>query len=125
MKPRALILLLLGSAFTLPACMGFGDQDAAVLDSVPENPQYSEVAQIMATYCLRCHNTTNPQGDFRADTYEELFKMREDAQGEVDQGLMPPLSEPPMALVDRETFVKWVSQGAPEVVEPPAEEPVE
>lgn len=117
MRYCGLTVVLLSLA-GLVSCMGFGDTDAAVLDSVPENPSYAEIAQITATYCLRCHNTTNPQGDIQADSYANIYKDRDEAQGEVDQGLMPPLSEPPMAEIDRETFVKWVAQGAPETVEP-------
>jgi hypothetical protein len=62
---------------------------------------------------LRCHNQTNAQGDFAGDTYDSLYADREDARGIVDAGLMPPLTEPPMSMVDRETFLKWVDLGAP------------
>ncbi|MBC7792404.1 MAG: hypothetical protein H7Z43_01745 [Clostridia bacterium] len=108
----------LGAALSaLAGCMGFGDTDASVLESVPDEVSYADIAQITATYCLRCHNTTNNQGDFRCDTYDELFKDRRDAQGDVDQGLMPPLSEPPMSETDRLAFVKWVEQGALQTVD--------
>jgi hypothetical protein len=106
---RYLPLLLLG----LTACPGIGSTDTSVLQEVPERPTYKEIAQITASYCLRCHNQANAQGDFDGDTYDTLYAQREDAKGVIDAGLMQPLSEPPMAAVDRETFLKWVDIGAP------------
>lgn len=98
----------------LTACPGFGDTDQSVLLEVPERPVYNDVAQITATYCLRCHNEGNPQGQFAGDSYPSLYSSRQDASGVVDQGNMPPLTEAPMSKVDRETFIKWVTIGAPE-----------
>lgn len=107
-RPFAPLLLL-----ALTGCPGFGSEDSSVLDAVPDRPTYKEVAQITARYCLRCHTQTNPQGDFEGDTYDSLYAKRKEARGMVDSGLMPPLTEPPMSKVDRETFLKWVDIGAP------------
>lgn len=122
MKTLLRTLLMLVSAVAMGGCMGFGDEEQSVLETVPDEVSYSDIAQITARYCLRCHNSTNPQGDFVADTYEDIYKDRHEAQGEVDQGLMPPLSESPMSKVDRQAFVKWVAQGAPETVDTPEDD---
>lgn len=107
---RFLPLLLLATGSCLP---GFGDESRSVLSAVPERPTYTDIAQITANYCLRCHNQSNEQGDFDGDTYETLYPRREDARDLIDAGIMPPQTEPPMSLIDRETFIKWVDQGAP------------
>jgi uncharacterized membrane protein len=101
----------------LTGCPGIGSEDTSVLSAVPDKPSYADVAQIVATYCLRCHNATNIQGKFEGDTYELLYASRKKVEGEVDQGLMPPLSQEPMTKVDRETLLKWVRDGAPEVTD--------
>lgn len=106
---RFLPLLLLG----LSACPGFGGEEITVLTAVPDRPTYTDIAQITASYCLRCHNQSNAQGEFDGDTYETLYPRRDDAAGTVDSGIMPPLYEPPMSKIDRETFLKWVEIGAP------------
>jgi len=106
---RLLPLVLLA----LTACPGFGSENTSVLQEVPERPTYREIAQITANYCLRCHNSNNPQGEFDGDTYETLFERRIDARDLVDAGIMPPLTDPPMSPVDRAAFLKWVEIGAP------------
>ena len=98
----------------LTGCPGIGSEDTSVLSAVPDKPSYTDVAQIMATYCIRCHNATNIQGKFEGDTYELVYADRTKVEGEVDQGLMPPLSQEPMAKVDRATMLKWLRDGAPE-----------
>ncbi len=109
---RLLPLMLLATSSCLP---GFGSEPNSVLQEVPERPTYREIAQITANYCLRCHNQSNAQGEFDGDTYATLYPRREDARDLIDAGIMPPLTEAPMSLIDRATFIKWVDIGAPNV----------
>jgi hypothetical protein len=95
------------------SCFGFGDQEYGVLSEVPERMTYAEVSQIMAVYCLRCHNQANVQGDFQADSYELVYAKRQRVRARIQIANMPPLSESPMSLVDRRAMLQWVDDGAP------------
>lgn len=75
---------------------------------------WTEVSAILNKYCVMCHNSPtreDAEGDYTS--YEEAADDAEDLAEKIEEGEMPP-NTPMPSDEDRQNFVQWVADGAPE-----------
>ncbi|MDA1016531.1 MAG: DUF1592 domain-containing protein [Planctomycetota bacterium] len=95
--------------YLLMACCDF----SIVAD---EPTEFSRVAPIFKKHCHGCHGPTKSKGDLRLDTLNPDLVAGNDADqwrevlDRLNFGDMPPKTEPPLAMKDRESLTQWLVQ---------------
>lgn len=77
-------------------------------------PSYgSDVAPLIAKYCMPCHNSTGSAADQPLFTYDDLYARRADVLDQLYQCIMPLSPAPDPTDTERVTILTWLVCDAP------------
>lgn len=94
-----------------------------VVPVIPEDQiDYAVVTKyVLQTNCTKCHSDKGGnKGKVNLETYENVFKNRDEVFNQIMSGEMPPPPPKGIALTDEQAklILKWIELGAPEKANP-------
>ena len=83
--------------------------------SCPANPPHytPEVSDAIQYNCTLCHAPGGSGASWPLTTYDEIYALRFDVQGQIAACKMTPLGWPPMTAEVRNSVLTWLVCGAP------------
>ena len=111
-------MILCFAAVAAAGCRGCRLTDASWASTTPAScpsaqPSYeADVAPILQSYCVSCHEGGGGEFDRPLDTYRSAQALSSHIENEVTEGTMPPWSEAQLTAVERETRLTWIRCGA-------------
>ncbi len=110
MKRTILVLFTLGMAACAPANHGEGD---LILAGDFQTLTFQNVfANAISPACIKCHAGEDAAHGIELDTYDKVFKRRNEIAEQVEKGKMPKKST--MDPQAKDLLLKWIAAGAPE-----------
>jgi cytochrome c553 len=112
-------MLILGLAAAVAGCNASTSADASCAVTTPATcpstqPSYqTDVAPILASYCVSCHQAGGSQANKPLETYQGASNLSGDVESQVAGCSMPPSSDAQPTAAQRETILTWVLCGAP------------
>lgn len=85
------------------------------LDLSRDKPTYqTEIKDVIARNCLRCHNAGNALGGIDISDFAKAERRAQGSLGAIQRGTMPKGNPASMSAEDKRLFTLWVEQGTAE-----------
>lgn len=114
--------LILGFVAALSGCNTTGTGtgvSASCAGSVPAScptviPSYkTDVAPLLDTYCVSCHQAGGQEADKPLDTYAGASALATGMEGAIASCNMPPQNDAQPTTAEQDTILAWIVCGAP------------